>query len=160
MIQMYADSRNKKVFIKLETMAHDVLYEVERAFYEMGRLMRDDLRKGLRFGPRGGRIYKHYNALTGKFFKRQSSAPGEYPQRISGTLRDSIIFNVNASRQLFFGVQNPSPAGFDTQYAKYLEDGTRKMRRRLLIKYTVKKNGEQMKNILLKRINTAIKSLG
>jgi hypothetical protein len=160
LIEIYSDKRNKKVFLKLERMSHDVMYETERAFYEIGKLMRKDLMKGLKFGPRGGNIYRHYNAAKGTFFTRQSSKPGEYPQRISGTLRNSVVFNVPNRQQLFFGVENPSKTGFDTQYAQYLEDGTKNMGRRLLIYYTVKKKEEESKRILTTYINKAMHSLG
>lgn len=160
MIKLYSDGENKKVFLKIETMADDIRYEIDQAFAKVGQLMRDRLRKGLRFGSRTGRVYRHYNAFKGTSFFRTSSAPGEFPQRIRGILKDSVAYNVYTRNTLYFGIKNPGKYGIDTTYAQHLEEGTVKMKPRLLVGYIVEKTNAEARNIIIKRVNKAIKTLG
>ena len=71
-------------------------------------------------GQRSGRLYKKPGGGT-----YLASAPGEAPARRSGTLRQSWSMNVSGGS----GVCHVELIS-DTYYAKYLENGTRKMARR------------------------------
>ena len=159
MIRITQDSGNRKVFIKIERMADDILSEIEKAYWEVGHLLRNYLRKGLRFGARKGNWYTHVNPMTGKEFRRRSSAPGEFPQRITGTLRGAVVFKVISYKQLIFGIENPSK-GKDTSYAIGLEEGIPGLlKKRKLVGYTVNRMHQQTKNLLIKRLNKAVKEL-
>lgn len=155
------DPRNDRVFIKLESTSDDILYEVNKAFYEMGRKYYDFLYAGLKFGKRSGRKYQHTNVFTGKKYSRVSSAAGEFPQKQSGALQRGVAFNANGVK-LIFGIQNPNNSGEDVDYAEWLENGTKnkKLKPRLLVKYTVKQNEKEMQKNLENRLDKAIKSIG
>jgi HK97 gp10 family phage protein len=155
MIRIKQDSGNKKVFLKLDMMGQEVRHAIERGYTEGARVMRKSLQKGLKFGGRSGKVYTHKRPGGGSF-TRTSSAPGEYPQRIFGTLRGAVAFKVFTYKKMIFGIKNPSK-GIDTTYAKYLEEGTRKMAKRKLVGYTVNRMHQQFRNIVIKEINRQIK---
>lgn len=154
MITIGQAPQNKKMFIKIERVADDILYEVEKAWWEIGKAHQASLKQGLRFGKRGGRIYRHTRS-TGVSYTRQSSAKGEYPQRVSGVLRKSVGFTVFSHKQMYFGVGDRAP------YAEYLEDQAGEPRRkaggRLLLTHTVRKLQSETANIMEKRVDEAVK---
>lgn len=133
-----ADPNNKKTFIKIEGLADDMLYEIEKAFFEIGTLLKFDLQKGLRRGKRGGMFFKYGN------MRLQCSAEGEYPQRVTGTLRSAVDFNVFSYKEMWFGITE------EASYAKYL-DGRRK-----LVSFTVESTDDKQHNILEKRIAAGV----
>lgn len=157
MITFKQDPQNKKVFLKIERMADDILYAVERAYLDVGHLLRDSLQKGLKFGKRRGRTYTHFK--NGRYIKRQSSAPGEYPQRIYGVLRGAVAFTVLSHKQMVFGIKNPGKGGVDTEYAEELENGSSRIKKRKLVGYTVNKEATATRNLFIKKIDEEVKKL-
>jgi hypothetical protein len=129
---------NKKVIIKLERVDNEIFYALEQAYFDAGKLLESDLKKGLKRGKRSGVLY------SGKSFR--ASIAGEYPQRVSGLLRKNVKFKVFSYKAMWFGITDAVP------YAPILED-----RKRLLVTHTVNKLDAEVKNILEKRLNNAIK---
>ncbi len=150
MITFKQNPKNKEVFLQIETVAHDALYAIEQGLYDSGKLMEKFLKKGLKRGSRSGRWYKY----NGK--RLQSSSAGEFPQRRTGNLKESVAFTVNSYRNMVFGIKNPGEL-YDTFYAEYLEDGTSKMQPRKLVGFTVSKTQQQSRNLIIKKLNDAIK---
>lgn len=158
MITIKADEKNKRVFIKFETLAHDALYEIGKGFHDAGLLMERDLKAKMRYGARSGKVYRHYDAFKGSYLRR-SSAKGEYPQRITGTLRDSVYHRVFDNTRMVFGVRDPSRSGVSTDYARYIEgepmgSGSRA---RNFVGYTIDLKKNEVRNIMTKRLNAGVK---
>ncbi len=94
---------------------------------------------------------KDRSGKTGKYYKYKgrnirASAPGEYPANRSGGLRKSLGFEVLGSEDMEFGSRST------IKYGKYLERGTRKMRRRPFLENTVNNNKLDVLNIVGREI--------
>lgn len=135
-----SDPKNKRVMIKLERLDNEIFYEVEKAYFEIGRLLKTELQKGLRRGKRSGKVFR----IKSRNFR--SSATGEFPQRRTGNLRKSVNFKVFSYKKMWFGIKDTAP------YAVYLEN-----RNRLLVDYIVNKTESKQHNILRTRLNQAVK---
>lgn len=146
-----ADPKNKKTFIKIESLHDDILYEVAKAFHEVGGMLEADLKKGLRYGKRSGKFTKVTHTLQkGKLtaLKRpknvQHSAEGEYPQKLTGLLRSAVDFEVHSYKEMWFGINDTAP------YGKYLDA------RRKLVTYTVESTDAKQQNIIEKRVEAGV----
>lgn len=140
MIHVKADSKNRQAFIKIANASDNITYEIEKAYWEVGKMMSKDLKAGLKRGSnRTGNPFKYNTRIL------RASRKGEYPQRRTGNLRENVGFTVFSYKRMFFGIEA------DAEYAKYLEDN------RLLVGHTVKKTRKEQENILRMRINTAVK---
>lgn len=98
--------------------------------------------------PKSGRAYNVSVGKSGRKLKRSrvhiASAAGEAPAVISGKLRKSVYFLVQGSDQLRIGANTP--------YARFLEDGTKKMAARPYLK----KNIDKSRQNIVKNITNAI----
>lgn len=156
MIFIREDHSNKRVFLKFERMSDDIKYAIDQGLHDSGKLMYKDLRKGLKRGSRGGKVFKKGSQMI-----RRSKAD-EYPQRITGNLRGSVAFKV-IGQSLEFGIKDPGKKGKTTKYAEYLEDGTKKkdgtkkMDKRLLVGHTTTKTKKDQINIFEKRMDSGVK---
>lgn len=146
MINLKEDKRNRNVFLKIESMSDDIFYSVEQAYWEIGKKLEAHLKMGLKRGTRSGRGYKYNGRLL------KASAPGEFPQRRTGVLRNSTRFEVFSYKSMWFGITDKAP------YAEYLEAGTRKIKPRLLVGETVKSTRREQINIIEKRLDRAVKN--
>ena len=86
-----------------------------RAFYDIGRDMRDETRRLIKERPKHGITYYRF----GK--KHVASAPGEAPANWTGKLRRSVGFSVRKDEVEY---------GYKIFYGKFLEHGTIHMRPR------------------------------
>lgn len=133
-----SDPKNKRTFIKIESLHNDILYEIEKAFYEVGKMLKGDLQKGLKRGKRSGILFKYGN------MRLRRSGEGEYPQRVTGKLRSAVEFEVHSYKEMWFGINDIAP------YGKYL-DGRRK-----LVTYTVESTDAKQQNIIEKRVEAGV----
>lgn len=117
---------------------------VRKALYEIGKLVEKETKKGILKPPKTGRYYKY------KSRRKRASKPGEYPANRSGTLRRSINFKVNGSKNVIIGAEAP--------YGVYLEEGTEKMERRKLLGFTIGKHRNKIKDIVIKNVNSELKA--
>jgi len=128
----------QRVFVKFETLADDMVYEMGKALWEVGVMVRNTLRKQLTRGKRSGLLYR-YNGRN-----LRASAEGEFPQRRSGNLRNSVSAKVISNASVEVAVN----AG----YAKTLE-----RKNRLLLKEVIEMTYSEQRNILEKTINAGVK---
>lgn len=142
MIAIKADPNNKKVFLKFETLSDDILYEIEKAFWEIGKLVTKTLSDNILKTKKTGVLYKY------KGRNLRASTSGEFPRNRSGFLRRSINFSVLGAHKM--------EVGLSAEYAKYLQEGTRYMGRRQLLDEVVEATAAEQDNILTKRLNTAV----
>lgn len=78
---------------------------------------------------------------TGRFYGRhRASASGETPARITGKLGRGFVFNANNTTSTF---------GTNTEYGKFLEFGTRKMKPRNGVLQAINKNMQTLELDLL-----------
>ena len=110
---------------------------VTSALQEFGKVLKEDHVRKLTTGPRSGRLYGSHRA----------SAAGEYPAKRTGKLAGSVATKVSG-KQLRFGEQ--------AFYAKFLEDGTRKMGARPHVKPSVDNNIAKLAQFIDKQFRTKV----
>ena len=125
MIKIKPDHKNRKVLLDIEAATSKHQRGIKAGLHEAGQENRRFTRKMIRTGKRTGRLYPFRGGW------HQASAPGEPPANMTGKLAKSIGFKVIAWHSMEFGARAP--------YAKFLEDGTRKMAARPYLKVTVDK---------------------
>lgn len=130
MIKIQADHRNKNILIKIKKNPNHFRTGIRKALIETGREMDVLARQEISDkSKKSGRIY--LLRLGKRTVKHQASAPGEYPAKITGTLKRSVYPLVVGSSKLLFGYLK------DAFYGKFLEDGTKKMGARPALKMTI-----------------------
>jgi HK97 gp10 family phage protein len=122
-IDIKAAPGNNVAIENLKTQPRRVMKAIRRGFYMFGKELVKASKAGILAGPKTGRVYK----VRGR--KRRASAPGEYPANQTGNLRSAINFSVNGDDELQFGAQEEGSKR-DAKYAKFLENGTSRMRAR------------------------------
>ena len=111
-IEIKITKKSKDVLISLSDQLRLHKRGLENALYEIGQDVVDETRKLIINGPKTGRMYGRH----------QASAPGEAPANKTGKLAKSGDYKVRNWQEMIVG-----ETAF---YAKFLEDGTRKMKPR------------------------------
>ena len=147
MISIKADPNNKKTFLKIETLADDIFYEIEKGFWEIGKLVTSKLSNNILRTKKSGVMYKY------KTRRLRASAAGEYPRNRSGFLRKSINFEVMSSTRMEIGLSAP--------YAKYLQGdedfAPKRLFPRKLLNEVIDDTDQEQRDILEKRMDAAVK---
>lgn len=112
MITVAVHKKSQQVLVEVPKQALRHREGIAQAFFEIGSEVVRETKRLIETGNKTGRIYR----IRGRF--HQASAPGEAPANLSGRLARSGDYKVNG---LFLRV------GETVNYAKFLEDGTRKM---------------------------------
>lgn len=108
--------KDKKALLSLKDMPNATDRGIRSSFYWSGKGLVKRANRMILDPPKTGKVYR----INGR--NHRASAPGEAPANLTGTLRRSIDFEVRGSMNMTFGANAP--------YAKYLEDGTEKMKAR------------------------------
>jgi len=111
-IEIKINKKSKDVLISLSEQTKLNRRGLERALHEIGKDVVDETRKLIINGPKTGRVYGNH----------QASAPGEAPANKTGRLAASGDYKVRNWQEM--------TVGETAFYAKFLEDGTRKMKPR------------------------------
>ena len=127
-VQIKPARQNRKVFFELKNMPRTINKSIHNSLFEIGK---ENVRhvQNLMRERKTGRIYR----IEGR--NHQASAPFiEAPAILSGNLLRSINYEVRGSSQMEFGDKSmPGRA----PYGKFLEEGTKKMKKRSHIRRTV-----------------------
>lgn len=142
MFNITESPNNEKVIISIKNLPKTQIRWIRKAFYYIGKDLVKDANKLILQKPKHGKIY----LLRRNGLKRlhRASAPGEAPANFTGSLRQSIDFDVVGANRMQFGVQQQfqnrqgTPDG--VKYGKYLELGTRKMAERPFLLPIIKSN--------------------
>jgi HK97 gp10 family phage protein len=142
MFNIIRSPNNEKVICKIKGLPKAQTRWIRKAFYYIGKDLVKDADKLIMQKPKHGKIY----LLRRNGLKRlhRASAPGEAPANFTGSLRQSLDFDVVGADRMQFGVkqrfQNRQGTPDGVKYGKYLELGTRKMVERPFLLPTIKKN--------------------
>lgn len=115
-ISVKVTPKTKTVLLNLENAPKIHKRGIKKSLHEIGVLVGRENKRIITTGVRTGRVYR---------FRGQShraSAPHEAPANRTGRLVKSYDYRVSGWREM--------RVGEDAPYAKFLEDGTKKMRRR------------------------------
>lgn len=131
---------------------------IRRGAYISGKELVADLRADMG-KSKSGRTYRVYKGVSGGLKRGRlhtASAPSETPAVITGEFRKSIDFEVRGNKRLEFGSGKDGLAS----YAKYLEEGTSRMKARMPIQRTAKKLDKRVLSNLTTEVNKEIRKAG
>lgn len=115
---------NRKIFLDIGNSAQGVRRGIRQGFWALARDLRKGARDDIKQGPKTGKLYR----VKGRSRRHRASAPGEAPANLTGNLRKSVGFEIKGTESLEFGYRDSAP------YGKFLEDGTKRMAKRPVLK--------------------------
>lgn len=147
--------------VDVRRLSDDVQRAVAQSLEAGAALIANDAKRSIAQGPKTGRVYEYYyrtNKTTGGVFpveKRgvphQASAPGEPPATDHGRLVGSIVSDAIDSK----GEGLVAIVEAQTEYAKYLEYGTKKMAPRPFMLPAFERNRQRIADLIRLSIATA-----
>lgn len=152
MIKFKPSHGNKEVFVKIKKADRAIHRSVRHGLFDLGRDLRQTANTNILKKPKGGRVYI-IRTPSGRRRRHVASAPGESHANLSGRLRRSLGWKVRGSRELEFGY------GVDkqtTEYAPFVENGTRRMGARPTLKIAVDDTTRNAENYFNKRFKDEI----
>lgn len=110
--------------------------------------------------PKTGRVYSTRIGKRGAELKSlrryNASSPNQVPAIVTGEFRRSLGFEVQGSSRLVFGSGKDGMA----KYAKFLEEGTSRMKARKPLQRTAKKMNNQIDKNLIRMIRKEYRAIG
>jgi len=133
-VQFKEDPKNKTVYAKIDNLGDLTRRSIRQGFFMLGKDLKSTANKNILSKPKGGKVYVT-RGRSGRRRRHKASAPGESHANRSGNLRRSLGWKVTGSKNLEFGygVIGPAP-----DYAKFVEDGTMRMKPRPSLEIAVK----------------------
>ena len=138
-IEIIITPKTKDVLIDISKLEGTTKKGLKNALHDIGGEVKREVKKILRTGPRTGRMYG----------KHQASAPYEPPANRTGRLMRSVKFKVRNYQEM--------SVGEEASYAGYLEEGTRKMKKRPHLVEAVNRKAQDSANIILQNIDREVK---
>lgn len=142
MFKVSKSPNNAKVICSIKDLPKTQSRWVRKAFYYIGKDLVKDSQKLITKKPKHGELYRLRK--NGVLRLHRASGAGEAPANFTGSLRNSLDFDVVGSDRMQFGVkqkfQNRQGTPDGVKYGKYLELGTRKMDERPYLLPTIKSN--------------------
>lgn len=132
-VQFRPARNNRKVFARIKDIKRATHRSIRHGFFDLGRDLAKTASDNILEKPKSGRTYIRRDR-AGRRRRHVASAPGETHANMSGRLRRSLGWKVAGSRTLEFGY------GVDkdtTEYAPFVENGTRRMGARPSLKIAV-----------------------
>lgn len=123
MIKIEGCPENAKAFASIRNIAKHTKSGIRKAWYDLGKDLKQDAKKFITDPPKTGRVYTR--RVNGRIIRHQASAAGESPANMTGNLRNSVGYNVSPSNEITFGAGNN-----EVPYAKRLELGDSKVKQR------------------------------
>lgn len=124
-----------------------------------GKELVSKLKKDMKL-PKSGRLYKTSIGMTGNPLKSirsyRASSPNQVPAIVTGEFRRSLGFEVQGSSRLVFGSGKDGIA----KYAKFLEEGTSRMKARKPLQRTAQKMDNQVNKNLTRNIKKQLAKIG
>lgn len=112
-ISIKVTKKSKQVLVDIKNMNRHMKKGAKEAMHDIGKIVGDENKRVLTTGVRTGRVY------IIKGVRHKASAPGEPAASRTGRLHKSYDYRVASWNTMRVGEQ--------ADYAKYLEDGTRRM---------------------------------
>lgn len=140
---------NQRVFLNIKHIPRTTKRSVEKAFHAIAKDLKKTAKSLIRDKKKKtGRIY--IKRLKGRIVRHQASAPNEAPANFTGNLMRSVGSEISGSDKLIFGAGGKNT---NVHYAKFLERGTKKMRKRPFLRTAIEDNFRNIEN----HINTFIR---
>lgn len=154
--RLIIDPTTHRTLRATEMMPRQVKKGMRMGAFISGKQLVNDLRSKMSQRGRSGRTYRITRGVGGTLKSprdHRASSPRELPAVITGTFRKSIDFKVRGTTTLEFGSGND---GLAKGYAKALETGTSKMKKRQPLRKTVNRLQNQVNRNITREINKQI----
>lgn len=142
-VKIKEHKNNSRMFAMIEHSVKNADTASRKGLYRVGKMLTKKARDGIKQGPKTGTYYRY------KGRRKRASSPGQFPANRSGELRRSIDFDVDGTHLMTFGA--------NTEYAGYLEEGTKKMIKRPYLIKVMRKTRQEARNILIKAFDEEMK---
>lgn len=123
MMDIKIDERARKAVISIKNLDRATRRGLRQGFFQYGAELKKVASRQVLQKPKGGRLYIVRRGKTRR--RHRASAPGESPANLSGEYRRSIGYQVKGATQMVFGAGSKK-----VPYAKWLEEGTKRMKPR------------------------------
>ncbi len=145
------DDSTRQVIAEIKNLSKLTKKGVQKAFIRVGKDLKKDVVDSIKYDKKTGRTY--LIKVNGALIRHRASAPLETPANLTGSLVNSIGYEVSGSSysMTYFA---------DTGYSKFLEDGTKKMRPRTYLLKTINKNERNTIRHFEQEIRMHIKKTG
>jgi HK97 gp10 family phage protein len=140
------DKKNRRVQLQIKDSPHLTRRGIRAAYFRIGNDLVEEARKSILEGPKTGNIRRI------KKKRHQASAAGEAPANLTGLLKRSIAYQQRGGDQMIFGAR--------TDYAPFLELGTRRMAQRPYLIAAIRKKTRSARKHLEKEIENELKRGG
>lgn len=147
MASIKIDSASKKVLVKIGRIDKSLNTQLRNSWYQSGKLLKATASRNILKKPKSGKTYV-LRDRAGRRRRHVASAPGESWANLSGTARKGLFFKVVSAKKMKFGNK-------DVYYARFLEDGTKKMDARPAHLISIKQNKKNIFRILRKNTRKA-----
>jgi len=145
--------KTKSAIISAKNMGEMTKGGLKKSMFKIGNYLKDYAVKDLLFKPKGGRKYRV--TINGARVTHIASRPGEPPANMTGRLKDSIDFEAVGVSEINFGAGNED---FKAPYPKFLEEGTKKMAKRLYLLRSINNNARNVYVTIESELKKSIKN--
>lgn len=150
MLSFKEDSGNNRVFVQIDDLDNRTQRGIRQGFFRLGARFKQELNKQVLEKNKTGRTYIRRDR-AGRRRRHVASAAGQTPANMTGNYRRNIGFQLRGAQQLEVGIREGAP------YAKFLEEGTRRMAPRPGVGNTVKSTARDARTFfvgsLMKELN-------
>ncbi len=156
MIKIKGSINNRIVIDGIKNIERATEKGIRAAIFEIGKDLKRTARESIVKKPKSGRVYKVRR--NGRLVSHRSSAPGEAPANLSGSLKKSLFSKRIGSNKLLFGVTEGfgPPGTKGVSYGKRLELGIGIAARPFLFP-AIEKNDRNIETRLASHIKEEIK---
>lgn len=147
MIKIDSSNKSASALRSIKNIDRATVRAIRQGMFTAGDVLVKEAKEQIMHKPKSGRVYKIRRGK--RRVKHRASAPFESPANLSGTLRKSIYYKIRSWHQLEFG----SGKG-DVEYAKYLEEGTSKMKPRPVLLNSLKEKEGELQSIFEKSLRS------
>lgn len=147
MIRLEVDPKAFSMFVKIDNLDKSMKRGIRQGFYRSGKKLIFDTSKDILRKPRSGRVYM-VRLGPKRRIRHKASVAGEAPANRKGKLRRSLDFVVNGWESMDFG--------YEQDYGKWLEEGTKRMKARPALFLNAVKNKTRMGSFFRQEIDKHI----
>lgn len=149
MLNFEEDTRNDRIFAQIDDLENRTRRGIRQGFFRLGSRLMQELNKQVLAKNKTGRTYIRKDR-AGRRRRHKASARGETPANRTGNYRRNRGFQIRGSQQMEFGIREKVP------YAKWLEEGTRRMAPRPGLLNTVRATTRDAQNFFDSSLDTEL----
>lgn len=149
MLKVSSARGNKSTFQQVGNLAELTHRGIRQGFFRLGNELKKELNREVLKKDKRGKTYIRRDR-AGRRRRHVSSARGQTPANRTGAYRKAIGYQIRGGEQMEFGIRD------SVDYAKFLEDGTKKMAPRPGVGNAVKSQQRNAREFFESSIDIAV----